>query len=299
MDIKSLRYFVEIARQKSFTIAAQKLFVTQPTLSRQITELEEELGQPLFERTTRKIELTEKGLYLFRQAQTILSLIDKVKMETMSTSRLTGDITITGAETPAMETVIQAAAQFQAHHPDVRFHIRSSNGIDALEDLNLGAADFGVFMTTTELDNMDTIDLPITTRWGLLASNSGFFAGKTSITAADLQNISLYIPQLGLQKSRLAGWLGYPMESLHIVGTYNLLYNASFLPCFGSAVLCLDKIVEPCVNQVFFPLEPELSASSVLAWPRSRGKTTLTITFIAALRRQIDYYKKKLVKSST
>lgn len=291
MDLKSLRYFAEIARQKSFTLAAEKLFVTQPTLSRQIADLEEELGHPLFDRTTRKIELTEKGLYLYRQAQTILALVDKVKMETMSTASLTGDITIAGAETPAIATVIEAAAQFQAEHPGVRFHIRSAASNDALEELNLGLVDFAIFMTPIDLANMETIDLPISTRWGLLTNKNGSFAGKSSVKPSDLQNTPLYIAQLRQQESRLVGWLGYPVESLRIVGTYNLLYNASFLPCAGASVLCLDNIVEPCDTQVFLPLDPELPASSVFAWPQSRPKKTLTSTFVATLRRHIDAYK--------
>lgn len=123
MDLKSLRYFVEIAREKSFTAAAEKLFVTQPTLSRQIADLEEELGHKLFDRTTRRIELTEKGIYLFRQAQSILSLVEKTKLEAMSTQDLSGDITISAGETPAMDIVAQTLERFQATHPNVRCHL--------------------------------------------------------------------------------------------------------------------------------------------------------------------------------
>lgn len=288
MDLKTLRYFTEIARQKSFTLAAQKLFVTQPTLSRQIAELEEELGQPLFDRTTRRIELTEKGLYLYRQAQTILALVDKVKLETMSTADLTGDITIVGAETPAVETVMETAAEFQAAHPGVRFHIRSSASRETMEDLRLGIADFGVFMVPADLTDFETLDLPIATRWGLLVRKEARWASRNCVKPKDLQNLALYVPTLRLQESRIAGWLGYPIEALCICGNYNLLYNASFMPCSGAAVMCLEHIVEPCSAQLFLPLEPELTAHSVIAWPQARPKKTLTETFITALRRRIQ-----------
>ena len=118
MDLKSLRYFVAIAREKSFTAAAEKLFVTQPTLSRQIADLEEELGHKLFDRTTRRIELTGKRAFTYSAwAQSILSLVEKTKLEAMSTQDLAGDLTISAGETPAMAVVAETLEHFSAHAP--------------------------------------------------------------------------------------------------------------------------------------------------------------------------------------
>ena len=144
MDLKVLRSFVEIAREQSFTAAAEKLSVTQPTLSRQIADLEEELGQKLFERTTRSLELTEKGHFLFRRAQDILALVDRTKLEAMTTEELAGDIRISAAETPAVGIVAEAVQRFQEKYeasgihvgekqPAIPANLRLANSFDGLE----------------------------------------------------------------------------------------------------------------------------------------------------------------------
>ena len=155
MDLRTLRYFVEIARQKSFTLAAQKLFVTQPTLSRQIAELEEELGQVLFDRSTRHIKLTEKGLYFYRQAQSILDLVEKTKLETMSTDDLQGELNVAAGETHAMTLVADVLETFQREHPRVRINLVSANGVDAAANVRVGICDFAVIIRPADLDDLD------------------------------------------------------------------------------------------------------------------------------------------------
>ena len=192
MDLRTLRYFVAIAQEKSFTAAAEKLFVTQPTLSRQISDLEEELGQMLFDRTTRRIELTEKGIYLFQQAQAILSLVEKTKLETMSTQDLSGDLTISAGETPAMDVVADALAAFQKTHPLVRCHLLSANAQDCAAALRMGTSDFGLFNQPADLAGFEYIKLPQQNRWGVLTRRDGPLAGKTSVCASDLVDLPLY-----------------------------------------------------------------------------------------------------------
>lgn len=292
MDLKSLRYFAEVARQKSFTEAADKLCVTQPTLSRQIADLEDELGHKLFDRTTRRIELTEKGLFLFSQAQTILALCDKVRLEVMSDADLSGDITISGAETPAAAVVMRAAARLQSKHPNVRIHLRSSTFPQAREDLTLGIADFAIFMLPTELDDLETIDLPGASRWGVLTGKDSPLAGKRSVCAADLETLPLFMPKSRHPQSCLSGWLGHSLDALNIAGTYTLMYNAAFLASAGTGVLGIDGIVaEAATGTVFLPLSPELPARSVIAWPQNRMKKNLTEAFLAELRTCIEEEK--------
>ncbi len=288
MDLKSLRYFVEIARQKSFTTAAQKLFVTQPTLSRQIADLEEELGQKLFERTTRRIELTEKGIFLFKQAQSILELVEKTKREAMSTQELAGDLTISAAETPAMAIIADVLEKFREAHPNVRCHIYSSNAQDALLSIRTGLSNVGLFSMPADLDGLESISLPVRNVWGVLTRRDGPFAGKAFIEPQDLIGKPLLASRQRLIDGRLAGWLGFPFERLQIVGTYNLLYNASFLVRAGAHALCLEGIVKPDEEVMFLPLKPAFTSEVVLAWPQNAPKRTLTDAFLAAVRQALE-----------
>lgn len=193
MDLKVLRSFVEIAREQSFTAAAEKLSVTQPTLSRQIADLEEELGQKLFERTTRSLELTEKGHFLFRRAQDILALVDRTKLEAMTTEGLAGDIRISAAETPAVGIVAEAVQRFQEKYPRVRCHFVSADALTAAEHLRSGLSQFGVFNMPCRLDGFEYIRLPRENRWGVLTRRDGILAGKTFVTPEDLKRLPLYV----------------------------------------------------------------------------------------------------------
>lgn len=288
MDLKSLRYFVEIARQKSFTAAAEKLFVTQPTLSRQIADLEDELGHKLFDRSTRRIELTEKGIYLFRQAQAILSLVEKTKLEAMSSQDLAGDLTISAGETPAMEIVAQATERFRASHPLVRFHLLSSNAQTTAESLRMGIANFGVFNLPADLEGFEYVTLPQQNRWGVLTRRDGPLAGRTSVSPEDLENLPLYFSKQQLIRSRMAGWLNYPFERLNIVGSYNLLYNASLIVRAGGNAICIDGITRPDDEIAFLPFAPAFKTDVVFAWPAAAPRRILTEEFLKTLRTLIS-----------
>ncbi len=288
MDLKSLRYFVEIARQKSFTAAAEKLFVTQPTLSRQIADLEDELGQVLFDRTTRRIELTEKGIYLFQQAQAILSLVEKAKLETMSTQDLSGDLTISAGETPAMDIVADAVATFQNSHPLVRCHLLSVNALDCAAALRMGTSDFGLFNQPADLAGFEYVKLPQQNRWGVLTRRDGPLAGKISVCPSDLLNLPIYCPKQRLIQNEMSGWLNYPFERLHIVGSYNLLYNASLIVRAGGNAICIDGISRPDDEIAFLPFNPVFKTDVVFAWSAAAPKRTLTEEFLKVLRQRIS-----------
>ena len=287
MDIRALRYFVEIARQKSFTLAAEKLFVTQPTLSRQIAELEEELGQTLFDRTTRRLELTEKGLFLFHQAQNILSLVEKTKLDTMSTQDLSGELTISAGETPAVDILAETIFEFQHAHPLVRFDVRSANGLDAKESLRMGTSDFAVINMPTDIEGFSYSVLPRQNRWGLLTRRDGPLANRTEVTPSDLINLPLYMSRQTHVRNRLEGWLNFSFESLKIVGTYNLLYNASLIVRAGGHAVCIDGIVRPDDDIAFLPFAPSFKTDVVLAWSSSGIRRTLNEKFLKAFQEKV------------
>ena len=282
MDLKVLRSFVEIAREQSFTAAAEKLSVTQPTLSRQIADLEEELGQKLFERTTRSLELTEKGHFLFRRAQDILALVDRTKLEAMTTEGLAGDIRISAAETPAVGIVAEAVQRFQEKYPRVRCHFVSADALTAAEHLRSGLSQFGVFNMPCRLDGFEYIRLPRENRWGVLTRRDGILAGKTFVTPEDLKR--LYVSKQRGVENRIGGWLNYSFSKLRVVGTYNLLYNASLVVRAGGNALCLDGIVPPDDDIVFLPFQPAFLTDVVLAWSSASQKQTITEEFLKTLR---------------
>ena len=288
MDIRTLRYFVEIARCKSFTHASQRLFVTQPTLSRQIAELEEELGQTLFDRTNRRIELTEKGVFLLHRAQAILELVESTKREAASTAELSGELTIAAGETPALGIVAQVLHDFQTRHPNVNVRLLSANASDAAAQLRMGTADFAVINMPADVDGFSYMKLPRQNRWGVLARRDGPLSGHASATPADIGGIPLLMPRLTHMREPLAGWLGRPFDSFRVCGSYTLLYNASLMVRAGAHALCIEGVVRSDGETVFVPLEPAFRTDVVLAWSvRSSGRN-LTDTFLKSVRERLD-----------
>lgn len=290
MDIRSLRYFVEVARQKSFTAAAKALFVTQPTLSRQIAELEEELGQVLIDRSTRRVTLTEKGLYLYRQAQSILALMERTKKEAMASESVSGELVISAGESPAFDSVAETLWELMQRYPAVRCRILSSNSQEAAEQLQAGLSDFALIFEPADLSGLDYLQLPVSNRWGLLTRRDGPFQGKTAISPVDLKTVPLLMSKQPLE-NRFAGWLGYSTEELRVIGRYNLLYNASRLVRQGAHALCLQGIVEEDDTVMFLPLKPDFCVGCVLAWPQVRPKRLLAELFLESMKKKIENFK--------
>ena len=282
MDIKQLRYFVEVARRRSFTAAAAALYVTQPALSRQIADLEDELGEVLFDRSTRRIAVTEKGAMLFRRAEKILELV--------------GELTIAAAETPVMQLVADVVARFTEQYPGVRVQLQSSNAVDAALSLKMGTADFGVFNLPADLNGLDFFVLPEQNRWGLMTRRDGIFAGHESVQTKELSGVELYVPR---QKALQNLWAGRMEEgSLRIRGTYNLLYNASLLVRSGAHVLCIGGILPEDDDVMFLPLQPALTTEVAVAWPPLAIKSPLTQLFLKALNAAIAADADKVTRKS-
>lgn len=167
MELRVLRYFIEVAREQNITAAAEKLYVTQSTLSKQLMDLEKELGKKLLVRGKRKTTLTEDGMFLFRRAQEIVDLADKTEFSLKGTNEaITGDISIGCGETEGIQIIIDAMKQLNEQHPDIRFHLYSGNDEDVSERLDNGLVDFGLFVGNTNLDKYDYLKLPINDVWG-------------------------------------------------------------------------------------------------------------------------------------
>lgn len=256
--------------------------MTQPALSRQIAELEDELGQTLFDRSTRRIELTEKGLMLFQRAVKILELVERTREEVMQRQELSGVLSLVAAEMPVMQLLSPVLGAFTQQHPAVRVQLQSSNAVDAALALKTGTADVGVFNLPADLSSLDYFLLPEKNVWGVLTQSEGPLARKSTVDAKELLDTPLFVPRQQALANLLAGRLGRGRE-IRRVGTYNLLYNASLLVHTGAAVLCIRGIVPEENGVVFRPLEPALETEVAVAWPHEARASRTAQAFLEAL----------------
>ena len=271
MELRVLRYFIEVAREQNITAAAEKLYVTQSTLSKQLMDLEKELGKKLLVRGKRKTTLTEDGMFLFRRAQEIVDLADKTEFSLKGTNEaITGDISIGCGETEGIQIIIDAMKQLNEQHPDIRFQLYSGNDEDVSERLDNGLVDFGLFVGNTNLDKYDYLKLPINDVWGLLMRKDCPLAAASTVNPTDLTGIPLLCSRQALHSNELSGWLGYDFSRLHIISTHNLINNAAFMVKAGmGCALTIDKLVSPFDPVLTFrPLEPTMKADLIFAWKK-------------------------------
>ncbi|MCD8349873.1 MAG: LysR family transcriptional regulator [Planctomycetaceae bacterium] len=271
MDIRVLRYFVTVAREGSITNAAKFLHVTQPTLSRQLKELEEDLGKQLFIRSTSKLKLTEEGMLLRKRAEDILDMVEKTRDEFRSMDDITGgDIHIGSAETHAMSIIAQAAIDLQTRYSNVRFHIYSGNADEVIERLDRGLLDFCLLVMPVDLIKYNYITLPSKDTWGVVMRKDCPLAAKKSVRVNDLVKLPLICSRQSLDHE-IADWFGEKLDGLRIVATYNLFFNASILVEEGGGyMIALDKLVNTGKesNLTFRPLAPKLESGLCLAWKK-------------------------------
>ena len=288
MELRVLRYFLAVAREENITAAAEVLHITQPTLSKQLMDLEKELGKQLFIRGKRKITLTEEGMFLRRRAQEIVELADKTQSEFLSNEDIiSGDIYIGGGETDAMRIVAKTAKELQKNYPGIRYHLYSGNAQDVTERLDKGLLDFGILIGSSNLNKYDYLKLPVTDTWGLLMKKDSPLMDKDVISSADLKDLTLIVSIQALKTNELSGWSGYSFEDLNIVATYNLVYNATLMVDEGLGyVLTLDKLVNTSGGSKFCfkPLKPKLEAPLYIVWKKYQVFSKATEKFIEALQ---------------
>lgn len=290
MDIRSLQYFLAVAREESITRAAEVLHMTQPPLSRQLKDLEEDLGKQLFIRGKRKITLTEEGQMLRKRAEEIVQLMEITESEIrLSNKDIAGDIRIGCPETESMRPLIQVMKQMQMTHPKIRFHITSSHSDVILERLDRGLLDFGVFLEPANMSKYDFIRMPATDTWGVLMRKDAPLARKTAITIEDLKNEPLIVSNQDLIENEFSGWSKGGYEQLNIIATYNLLFNASLMVEEGMGyVICLDEIIPTTQDRplCFRPLEPELKVGISIGWKKYQMLSKACEIFLTALQSQ-------------
>lgn len=290
MELRVLRYFIEVAREQNITAAAVRLHITQPTLSKQLIDLEGELGKKLFVRGKRKTTLTEDGMFLYRRAQEIVDLADKTEAAFRSTDdAVTGGVSIGCGETEGMEVVIKAMQKLHSEHPDVRFHLYSGNGEDVSERLDNGLVDFGLFVGNTDLDKYDYIRLPASDTWGLLMRRDSELASLDRIRPADLAPLPLLCSRQAMLSNELSGWLGYDFAKLNVISTHNLLHNAALMVRAGMGyAMTIDKLVgDNDPDLTFRPLEPKMEAALFFAWKKYQVFSKAAEKFLETLQKLI------------
>ncbi|UWD48432.1 LysR family transcriptional regulator [Clostridioides difficile] len=294
MELRVLRYFLAVAKEESITSAAQSLNVTQPTLSKQLMELEDELGKKLFLRGNRKITLTEDGLFLRKRAQEIIDLADKTTTDfNNDCDDIRGTVYIGGGETDAMRLIAKTAKKLQKEYPHIRYHLFSGNADDVTERLDKGLLDFGILIEPASMEKYDYIKLPVNDVWGLLMKKDCELAQKRTICPEDLRGIPILTSRQTLVKNVISGWSGQDFETFDIVATYNLVYNASLMVDEGIGyALCLDKLINTTGNSnlCFRPLEPRLEAHLNIVWKKHQVFSKATKIFLNKLQIEINSF---------
>lgn len=272
MELRVLQYFLALSREQSVSGAAEHLHLSQPTLSRQLKDLEDELGKQLFIRGNRKITLTEEGVILRKRAEEIMDLVKKTESEiTLSNDVIAGDIYIGAAETDAVRVVAKTAQSLQKKYPQIHYHISSGDGQYVVDQLDKGLIDFGVLFDPVDLSKYKYLRIPIRDSWGVLMRRDYPLARKEYIKPEDLWDKPLIFSRQQKAGSPLSIWLKQDFSNLNIVATYSLIYNASLLvdEGFGYA-LTLDKLINVSgdSNLCFRPLYPKLDMGINLVWKK-------------------------------
>lgn len=273
MEIRVLRYFVETAREGSMTGASLKLHVTQPTLSKQIKELEVELGQKLFIRGNYRIHLTPEGEILYKRALDILEMVDLTALEFASMNEFNGgDIYIGCAESEGITLLAKAAKHLREEQEHLHFHLYSGNAETVCERLDKGLLDFAVVVQNIDLSRYSYLDLPVKDTWGLIMRKDSPMVSKARIPIEDLIGLPLIVSRQGAT-NEMPEWLQKNYGRLNIVATYDLIFNASILVREGLGyALGFDKLVNTGAESIlcFRPIAPAITSPMRLIWRKEQ-----------------------------
>ena len=293
MDIRVLQYFLTVAREESITRAAETLRMTQPPLSRQLKDLEDELGKKLLIRGSKKVTLTEDGMLLRKRAEEMIDLMEKTKAElTSSDENISGEIYIGGGETDAVSLFAQTAGKLQKKYPQIHYHIYSGDAEIVMEKLDKGLIDFGLLVGPVDVSRYDYMRLPVSDIWGVLMRKDAPLAEKDVIRAEDLWDKPLILSHQAYSGSDISVWLGRDVHKLNVVMTYNLIYNAAHFvkTGFGYAIT-LDKLINTTGNSElrFRPLYPTLEAGLCIVWKKHQVFSRASKQFLNQLRAEFGW----------
>ena len=287
MEIKTLRYFLETAREGNMTRAAENLFVSQPTMSKQLKELENELGVKLFVRSNYSIRLTEAGMLLRERAEDILSLVEKTEAEFKSFEETnSGDIYVGAPESEAMVLFADVVREFQKSYPKVRCNIYSGNMQDVCEKLDKGLLDFAIVMNYMDLARYNYLPMSTQDSWGVIFRKDDPLAEKESFTTSDLRELPLICSKQWVDHE-LPDWFRYDLKDVNVVATYNLPYNGAVLAKAGVGyAVMLDKLVHTGEGSdiIFRPLRDVPKTDMFFIWRKYQTFTPIAELLVKELK---------------
>lgn len=288
MELRVLQYFLAVTREQSISGAAEALHLSQPTLSRQLKELEEELGKQLMIRGGRRITLTEEGMILRKRAEEIMELVKKAEDEiSLSDDIIAGDITIGTGETDGVRYIAKAARSLRKKYPLIHLNIFSGDKATIIEELDKGLIDFGLVFEEVDASKYEYIQLPYKDIWGVLMRRNSPLAKKESIKAEDLKDKPLIMSRQAFMDYEFSKFFKCGQDKLNIVATYNLLFNGSLMVDEGMGyAICLDKIINVSGNSslCFRPLEPVLESHMNIIWKKYQVLTKAAEKFIQKMQ---------------
>ena len=286
MEFRTLQYFLAVTKEENITRAAESLHISQPYLSKQLMDLENELGKQLLIRGKRKITLTEDGILLRKRAEEILSLVEKTESDlSANIPQISGEITIGG--NPTM-TVLNAAARLRSQYPDVYFQFYSSDAIDVFERLEHGSLDFAVFLEPIDVTEYDYISLPESSRWGLLMPSDCTLSLKDYVGKNDLLKIPLIFHRRAGLQQLISHWADTDIEKFNIAATYNVVNGSptKFIKSGLGYYLTTEDLLPPVLEQdvCFRPLNPPLEIHYALIWKRSAFQSKAAEMFMKEIK---------------
>lgn len=283
MELRVLRYFLEVAREGNITRAAERLHVSQPTLSKQLKDLEGELGKKLFVRSSYSIRLTDEGMLLRKRAEDIVDMVDKTEDEFKALGEITGgDIRIGCAESDGIKYLAHCAKALQGQYPRIRLHLYSGNTEDLSDRLDRGLLDFGVLAQEVDLSKYNYMEVPASDAWGVVMRKDSPLAKREAVQMEDLLDLPLICSRQGITED-FPKWFGEKVDRLNIVATFNLAYNAGILVREGLGyALTFDKLIHTGADSelCFRPLLPTLTTRLYVVWKKYQVFTKVAEVFL-------------------
>lgn len=288
VETRLLHYFLTVARERNITNAAKVLHITQPTLSRQMTLLEEQLGVKLFVRDSRPLALTDEGFLLRRRAEEILELVEKTEAEVSAQEeQVEGSVSIGCGELASTKLLMEMVAGFSEQFPRVTFDVYTANADRIKHRMDNGLTDVGLLLEPVEMERYEFIRMPVRERWVAMMPSGVPLARRKYVTARDLDDIPVIMPSRQKVHDEVASWFGDDYEKLRLIGTSNLSTNAALMVQAGMGYALAVEGSMPFLEQSnirMIPLHPELTATSVLAWKRGQPISTAVSRFLEYIK---------------
>jgi DNA-binding transcriptional LysR family regulator len=288
MDVRILKYFLTVAREGNITKAAEILHITQPTLSRQLMDLELELKTNLFIRGKRQITLTDSGILFQHRVKEIISILEKTERDMAEYKDLIGGVVAIGCVESIISGILpDIVEQFSAEYPMVQYELYNADGDDIREKLDFGSVDMGILLEPIETAKYDYIHLPFQESWGILMRQDDILAQKNSINIEDILALPLIVPRRSIVQEEIASWFGVENDKLHIIASHNLLTNALLLVERRLGyVICVkgSYTIRENNNFKFVPFSPERTTGHVLAWKKNQAFSKATSLFIQFIK---------------